>query len=286
MNTQPARIALLAFPAFWILLLHLGPMLAMLRISFLESFPPLPGSAEVATLANYTAFFANDVYIVPMLRTLVFSFSATLLLLVLTYPLAFFLAKGVRAERKLTYLMILFAPFWVGEIIRIFSITVTFGNRGAVNWVLLNLGILERPLRMLYGYFSLSTGIIHLSALYMLMPIYAAIEKIPDNLLEAGRDLGAGPVSRFFDIILPLSREGVATGCALVFLANVGTYSVPALLGGPGTSMFSETIGTFFHTAGSQWPVGSAFSVLLLTASLTIAALMMLVIQRRKGRAR
>lgn len=282
MKRFASKAALFGVPIFWIVALHLGPMIEMLRISFLEVFPRVPGSPTGLTVAHYLTFFESSTYVVPMLRTLIFSTMSTCLLLCLAYPLAFFIAKVVRPESRLTYLLILFAPFWVGEIIRIFSITVTFGNRGVVNYLLVNAGIVERPLRMMYGYFSLSTGIVHLSTLYMMMPIYAAIEKIPDNLLEAARDLGANAFVRFRDITLPLSREGIAAGCALVFLANVGTYSVPSLLGGPGTSMFSETIGTFFATAGSQWTTGAAFSVLLLLASLTVAAAMMVLIQGRR----
>jgi spermidine/putrescine transport system permease protein len=134
---------------------------------------------------------------------------------------------------------------------------------------------------MLYNYFSLGFGIIYLVCLYMLLPLYAAIEKIPDHLLEASADLGAGPWTRFRRIILPLSRDGIVSGCSLVFLTCVGVFATPVLLGGPNTVLFTETIASFFHGASDKWPTGAAFAMIMLAVALTTAGLFMKVVGGR-----
>jgi spermidine/putrescine transport system permease protein len=191
----------------------------------------------------------------------------------MVYPIAYFIAKRVRASRQVRYLLILLAPFWVSYIIRTFAVMVVLGNRGFLNLMLMEVGLLERPIPFMYTWFSLGTGVLYLSVLYMLLPLYAAIEKIDDNLLEASADLGAGPLRRFWRITLPLSKDGIASGCTLVFLLATGYYAVPLLLGGPGTTLFAETIGNFFHVAGDRWPVGAAFGLIMLVSSLLLVFL-------------
>lgn len=167
--------------------------------------------------------------------------------------------------------MLLLIPFWVGEVVRIYAIMILLGNNGAINLLLQWLGLIERPIPFMYTNFSLSTGIVYLTALYMLMPLYSALEKIPASYSEAAADLGAGPWTRFHRITLPLSLEGISSGCTLVFLISTGMYATPVLLGGPSTTLFSETISGFFHAAGDQWPVGAAFACIMLVTALAVS---------------
>jgi spermidine/putrescine transport system permease protein len=261
---------LLAVPILWVFITHLGPILQMLNVSLLSSYPPSPNKVATYTLENYQKFWSESIFITPFIRTLVFSSVLTLTTLIIMYPVAYFLARHVRRDRQIRFLMLLLIPFWVGEVVRIFAMMILLGNNGALNIVLQWLGLTERPIPFMYTGFSLSAGIIYLTALYMLMPLYSALEKIPVSYSEAAADLGAGPWTRFRRITLPLSLEGIASGCTLVFLISTGMYATPVLLGGPSTTLFSEVIAGFFHVAGDQWPVGAAFSCIMLLTALAL----------------
>ncbi len=275
------RFWLLAlFPLLWVFVAHLGPILQMLRISFLDAYPPTRDIEPVMTLANWMAFFGDDIFVVPFLRTLTFATVLTIATLLLTYPVAYFLAKHVRRNRQLLFLLLLLVPFWVGEIVRTYAIMILLGNRGFVNLVLSWLGLIERPIPFMYTSFSLSVGIIYLTSLYMLLPLYSALEKIPNSYREAAADLGAGPWARLFKVTLPLSKDGIASGCTLVFLISTGYYATPVLLGGPSTTLFSQTIAGFFHVAGDKWPIGAAFASIMLIATLVIAGLFLKLMGR------
>jgi len=203
-------------------------------------------------------------------RTLGFATVLTATTLVLIYPVAYFLAKHVKRHNQMIMLLILLIPFWVGEIVRTYAIMILLGNNGAVNLVLKTLGLIDRPIPFMYTGFSLGLGIVYLTSLYMLMPLYSALEKIPTSYSEAAADLGAGPWKRFWRVTLPLSLEGVASGCTLVFLISTGYYATPVLLGGPSTTVFAETIAGFFHVAGNEWPTGAAFSCIMLITALVL----------------
>lgn len=259
------------FPIAWVLLTHLGPILQMLQVSFLDAYPPTAGRESTWTLANYQRFFEERIFIMPFARTLVFATTLAFVTLILTYPVAYFLARHVPRDRQLIFLLLLLIPFWVGEIVRTYAIMILLGNNGAVNNALQWLGLIDRPIPFMYTSFSLGMGIIYLTSLYMLLPLYSALEKIPNNYAEAAADLGAGPWTRFRRVTLPLSLEGISSGCTLVFLISAGYYATPVLLGGPSTTVFAETIAGFFHVAGDEWPSGAAFAVLMLLTALAIA---------------
>lgn len=280
-KTQRRQFWLLAsFPLFWVFFAHLGPILRMFWISFLDAYPPSVGQTPELTLANWTKFFEEAIFVMPYFRTLGFALVLTVSTLVITYPVAYFLAKHVRRNRQLLFLLILLIPFWVGEIVRTYAIMILLGNNGAVNLILKSLGLVDRPIPFMYTSFSLSVGIIYLTSLYMLLPLYSALEKIPNNYLEAAADLGAGSWTRFRRVTLPLSKEGIASGCTLVFLISTGYYATPVLLGGPSTTVFSETIAGFFYVAGDQWPVGAAFASIMLITTLSAAAIFLKLMGR------
>ncbi|MCB9942067.1 MAG: ABC transporter permease [Geminicoccaceae bacterium] len=274
---------LLAIPAIaWIAATHLGPILQMLHVSLLDSYPPAVGLEPGLTLANYQRFFSDSIFFMPFLRTLAFAMALTAATLIITFPVAYFLARHVRRDNQMALLLLLLIPFWVGEIVRTFAIMILLGNNGAINLLLRWLGLIERPIPFMYTGFSLSVGIIYLTSLYMLMPLYSALEKLPRSYSEAAADLGAGAWTRFRRITLPLTREGIASGCTLVFLISTGYYATPVLLGGPSTTVFAETIAGFFHVAGDQWPTGAAFACLMLLVSLAITGLFTRVVGRKR----
>lgn len=275
-------ILLASLPLFWIVFANIGPILQMIWISFLDSYPPMAGREPQLTLANWGRFF-EGIFIMPYFRTLAYSVVFTASTLIITYPVAYFLAKHVKRNNQLLFLLLLLIPFWVGEIVRTYAIMILLGNNGAVNLILKSLGLIERPIPFMYTSFSLGIGIIYLTSLYMLLPLYSALEKIPNNYLEAAADLGAGAWTRFRRVTLPLSKEGIASGCTLVFLISTGYYAAPVLLGGPSTTVFAETIAGFFHVAGDQWPTGAAFSSIMLISALAITGAF-LKLMGRSGR--
>ncbi|MGB3389228.1 MAG: ABC transporter permease [Pseudaminobacter sp.] len=280
-RSQRRQFLLLAsIPILWILFANVGPILQMVRISFLDSYPPMAGHQPELTLRNWNRFFAESIFIIPYFRTLIYSVVFTLSTLLITYPVAYFLAKHVKRDNQLLFLLLLLIPFWVGEIVRTYAIMILLGNNGAVNLILRSLGLIDRPIPFMYTSFSLGIGIIYLTALYMLLPLYSALEKIPNTYLEAAADLGAGAWTRFRRVTLPLSKEGIASGCTLVFLISTGYYAAPVLLGGPSTTVFAETIAGFFHVAGDQWPTGAAFSSIMLISALVITGLFLKLMGR------
>ena len=277
-DNRVARLLLLAgLPLIWIGLMNIGPILEMVRISFYAHFPVLPGAEPEWTLANYRLFFDEQLYWRPFIRSLFFGVVVTLVTLVAVYPVAYYIAKVIRPDRRVRALLLLLLPFWAGELIRTFSVIMLLANRGAVNWGLRELGLIDRPIPMLYTNFSVSFGIVYLLALFMLLPLYSAIEKIPPSLIEASADLGATPWQRFRRVILPLSRDGVISGCSLVFLTNIGVYAAPLLLGGPSSTIFPEVIAQLFHASNDKWPAGAAFSILMLATGLITVGIFMRV---------
>lgn len=272
LSSPRRQFALLAaFPVIWVLTQHLGPMIQMFYVSFVDAYPVAPGHLHHYTLDNYTRFFGSSIFLMPFLRTLLFAATLTLATLILTYPVAYFLARHVKRSNQMVFLLLLLIPFWVGEIVRTYAIMILLGNNGAVNLVLKWAGLIDRPIPFMYTGFSLSVGIIYLSALYMLLPLYSALEKLPRSYTDAAADLGAGPWTRFWRVTLPLSLEGVSSGCTLVFLISTGYYATPILLGGPSTTVFAQTIAGFFRTAGDEWPTGAAFACLMFVTALAIS---------------
>lgn len=280
-------LMLAIFPLLWILSQHLGPMLQMLRVSVSDAYPVPPGTEIKFTFEHYMAFFGDRIFWQPFYRTLIFAFVFTFCTLVITYPVAYFLARHVSRKNQMLFLLLLLIPFWVGEIVRTYAIMILLGNTGAVNLVLKTLGLVDRPIPFMYTSFSMGMGIVYLTALYMLLPLYSALEKLPKSFNEAGADLGAGAWTRFRRITLPLTLEGIGSGCTLVFLISTGFYATPVLLGGPSTTVFAETIAGFFHTAGDSWPTGAAFATIMFATALVLTVVFQrFITSLRKGDAK
>ncbi|MGH6762132.1 MAG: ABC transporter permease [Phyllobacterium sp.] len=283
-NRWSRLLLLLVIPLVWILTLHIGPIYQMARISFLTTYPAAPDGGAGYTLANYRLFFEDSLFFIPFIRTLIFAALVTTTTLVVVYPVAYYVAKIIRPRNRTRALLLLLIPFWAGELIRTFSVIMLLANRGAINVLLRELGIIDRPIILLYNYFSLSFGVIYLIALYMLLPLYSALEKIPPQLVDAASDLGAGPFTRFRRVILPLSKDGIVSGCSLVFLTTVGVFAAPLLLGGPNTVIFPEIIANLFHGSSDKWPAGAAFSMIMLVVALSTVGLFMKAVGGRSVR--
>ena len=271
--TSPRRqfLILAGLPLLYLLTQHLGPMLQMLRVSLMDAYPVAPGHEGYVTLENFGRFFNEPVFWKPFFRTLIFAAAITVVTLIITYPVAYYLARHVKRDHQMVLLLLVLIPFWTGEIVRTYAIMILLGNNGAINLALKFLGFVDRPIPFMYTGFSVSVGLIYLTALYMLLPLYSALEKLSKNVTEAAADLCAGPWTRFWRVTLPMSLEGIGSGSVLVFLISTGYYGTPVLLGGPNSTVFAETIAGFFHNAGDEWPTGAAFAMIMFVAALAVA---------------
>jgi spermidine/putrescine transport system permease protein len=277
------RAVLLLGPALWVIGVNVVPLIEMARISLIDAYPASPGHVARYSLDNYVAFVASPIYRPALLRSFAFAGLTTILALLLAYPLAYAIAIGVPAHRRLRHLLLLIAPFWTSEIVRIFAIMLLLANRGAVNGALRWAGIIDDPLPLLYNQYSLVFGMLQLVLLAMLLPLYAALQKLPRHLLEAAAGMGARPWTRLIRVTLPLTREGIASGCSLVFLISLGAFAVPTLLGGADTTLFSMTIGSMFASSAGRWPLGAAFGLILLFGGLGVAGIVMYLMARRRA---
>lgn len=271
-------------PLAWIALLTVAPYAQMVLISFYERYPLPPDQAVELTLRHYASFAERPLYFAAFIRSFVFATLMTLLTLIVVFPVAYFISKVAPRGQRTRLLLLVIAPFWISEVIRSFAWMIMLSNSGAINSLISLLGVSQEPFEMLYTNLSLSIGVLYLTSLYMLLPIYSALEKIDGQLLDAAANLGAPARKRFTRIILPLARDGIVSGCTLVFLLVIGLYAMPQLLGGPGNTLFAATIGQIFSRAGDSWPQGSAFSLILIVAALVYVGLFTALFQSRRRR--
>jgi putative spermidine/putrescine transport system permease protein len=227
------RMWLLLSPAFLqVIIFFVLPILLFFRISFHRS-------AELAryvpgfTFENYIRFFTDPFYLNTFYVTFKLAFIVTLVTLLLGYPVAYLISKA-RSMTKAVYLIIILIIMWTQYIVKIYGLVVLFSTTGLVNSFLLTLGIIERPLNMLYNFFSVSVGLIQVSFPYMVLSLLGVLEGIDSSLKEAARNLGAGRIRTFFSVTLPLSVPGIAAGCIFAALWTLGAFATPALLGSEG----------------------------------------------------
>ena len=220
------------------------------------------------TLESYQRFFV-PIYLTILIRTFVVSIICTVICLVLGYPVAYVIARSGRWKNFLLFLVVL--PFWTSFLVRTFAMIFLMRDTGLINTWLLKLGVIGEPLTMLYTPFSVMTGLVYGFLPFMILPIYASLEKLDNSLLEAAEVLGARPAARFRQVTLPLSLPGVVAGCLLVFIPSLGSFLTSDLLGGAKELMIGNLVQNQFASA-RNWPFGSAASFILM--ALVLAAVM------------
>jgi putrescine transport system permease protein len=261
-------------PYGWLLLFFLTPFLIILKISFAEPVvaqPPFTALLEwgeqgwsgvSATFENYLFLFRDGYYGIIYLASLKMAAIGTLLCLLLGYPMAYFIARQPPRRRQLLLLAVIL-PFWISFLLRVYAWIGLLGNRGLVNELLMSTGIIDAPLTLLYNDFAVYLGIVYSYLPFMILPLYANLERLNLDLLDAASDLGARRWQAFVDVTLPLSRPGIVAGCLLVFIPAVGEFTIPALLGGADTLMIGRVLWDEFFI-NRDWPVASAVSTVLL----------------------
>lgn len=250
----PLRFAFFA----WLLGLTVVPLLLLLFTSFRGPSGP--------TFANYLRLF-DPLYLKVFGKTLLMASVATLCCLALGLPVAYELAKMQGVGRRIG-LLLLFLPFWTNFVLRIYSTVSLLGNHGLLNQLLLSSGLVDEPVRILYTRVGVFLGLVYNYLPFVVVPIYASLEKLDPSLREAAQDLGASRWQTFRHAVLPNIREGIGTGCLFVFVPMLGEYVIPDLLGGAREAFLGNVMVSQFFVA-QDWPFGSAIagglaSVLLL----------------------
>jgi spermidine/putrescine transport system permease protein len=267
---------LLAPGGLWLLLFFLVPLLIM----FVYSFMPrgIYGGVEPGfTLEHYARFF-DPLYLEVLQRTFVWSIACTVICLFLGYPVAYLIVRGGRWRNILLFLVVL--PFWTSFLVRTFAMIFLMRDTGLINNWLLKLGVIGQPLTILYTPFAVMAGLVYGFLPFMILPIYASLEKLDTSLLEAAEVLGARPRARFRKVTLPLSMPGVVAGCLLVFIPALGSFLTSDLLGGAKQMMIGNLVQNQFSSA-RNWPFGSAASFIVM--ALVLAAVMIYLRVRDKN---
>lgn len=218
---------------------------------------------------NYLRFI-DPLYIKVLWGSLEVAFLTTLACLVFGYPFAYVVARSAPRWRNL-HLLLIIIPFWSNSLIRTYAWIVLLRTEGIINQVLLGLGLIEHPLKLLYHMGAVVLGLTYTLFPFMVLPLYASIEKLDKRLLEASSDLGAGPWQTFRRVTLPLTMPGVIAGSLLVFIPSLGLFFIPDLMGGSRTMLISNLIQNQF-LAARDWPFGSAASVILMILTLVLIA--------------
>ncbi|MBF5093251.1 ABC transporter permease [Azospirillum sp. INR13] len=257
--------AILLAVALWLALLVVLPQLMMIGFSFRPSLPPskLGGPEDVFTVRNYLTLWTNSIHLAIFLKTIWASALVTATTLAVCYPVAFYLAQVAPKRRLPLLILMLVVPFWINELLRTFSWYIILAFNGPLNAILLNLGIIDEPRRFLGGDGGVIVGMVYVYILFMVFPLYNAIESLDRNQIEAARDLGAGWLRIHRRIVLPHAKPGIAVGCIMTFMLAAGSYAVPALLGGPNSRWFTEIIYNWFFEGGN-WNQGAAYAFILL----------------------
>lgn len=212
------------------------------------------------TLDNYRRLF-DPLYAQVMLHSLNMALIATLCCLLLGYPFAFILARLPQNIRPL-WLFLLIVPFWTNSLIRIYALKLFLSTRGYLNDFLLWAGLIDSPLRIMYSSSAVILGLIYILLPFMVMPLYASLEKLDKTYLEAARDLGASKRQTFIHIVIPLTMPGIVAGCLLVLLPAMGMFYVSDLMGGAKNLLIGNVIKSQFLNI-RDWPFGAATSICL-----------------------
>jgi len=259
---DPRPWRLLAPSMLAIIALVVIPISFMLTYSFYVNID-LAVDKPAFQFGNWIEIFTDNYYHNAIWKTFRLSLIVTVLAAVLGYIPAYFIAM-TRFRQRWLLLLLLILPFWVSFIIRTLSWIHIMGNQGAINSLLMWLGIIDQPLQMMYNEFAVIVGFIHVFLPYMILNIYVSLEGIDRNLEPAARTLGATPWQAFREVTLPLSVPGLAAGSLLVFVLTAGSYVTPLILGGPNDFLFGNLI---YDAVLSElnWPMGAALSFTLLS---------------------
>ncbi len=269
------RWYVIAGPYLWLVLFFLVPFFIVVKISLSDvvtAMPPYVPTFDLATgfkeffskldFENYAFIFSDPLYTSAYWSSLKIAFISTLLTLLVAYPIAYGMARAPK-DWQPTLMMLVILPFWTSFLIRVYAWIGILKKEGLLNAFLLNYGFISEPLTIMNTTTAVYIGIVYSYLPFMILPLYASLEKISPALLEAAEDLGSKPWRAFWQVTFPLSLPGVLAGCFLVFIPAVGEFVIPDLLGGSETLMIGKTLWSEFFS-NRDWPLASAVAVILL----------------------
>jgi putrescine transport system permease protein len=272
--TPSGRALVTSVPYLWLMLFFLIPFVIVLKISFSASQIAMPpyeplfhwASEKVLqiqlNLGNFAFLVEDNLYIKAYLNSIFVAAVSTLFCLLIGYPIAYSMARSSPSTRNILLLLVTL-PFFTSFLLRVYAWIGILKNNGLLNNALIALGVIDQPIQMLQTDFAVYVGIVYSYLPFMILPLYANLEKMDLNLLEAAADLGCKPWQGFLKITLPLSKHGIIAGCLLVFIPAVGEFVIPSLLGDPGMLMIGKVLWTEFFN-NRDWPVASAVAIALL----------------------
>lgn len=262
--------------AVWIVGLVVLPQVLMVDFSFRPMLPPsrAGGPDDVYTLKNYATLWTNEVHRAIFVKTIWASALVTAVTFAVCYPIAFYMAQVAPRRRLPMLVLMLVVPFWINELLRTFAWYIILAYSGPLNILLVKLGIFAEPQRLSGGDAGVIVGMVYVYILFMVFPIYNALESLDRHQIEAARDLGAGWLRIHRRIAIPHAKPGIAVGCIMTFMLAAGSYAVPALLGGPQSRWFTEVIYNWFFEGGN-WNQGAAYAFILLVLCVGFILLMM-----------
>jgi spermidine/putrescine transport system permease protein len=273
------RVMLLLPGVVWLVIFGILPLALVVLYSFAHR--GTYGGIEITwTLENY-ARLADRLYLAILWRSFVFALATTVLCLLLGYPLAYAIASSPEPVKN-RLLLLMIVPFWTNFLIRTYAWIIILRGQGLINGLLMHLGLINEPLKMLYTPGAVLLGFVYNWLPLMVLPLYASLEKIDRSYIEAAMDLGARGKAILARVILPLSLPGIAAGCILVFIPALAMFAIPDLLGGARTMLVGNLIKNQFLSA-RNWPFGSAASVFLMVIMLIALFIYRHVLQRTQG---
>ena len=264
----------ISLPYLWLLLFFLAPFIIVFKMSFSEvrlAMPPYAPLWQWVTekaidvhlnFGNYLFLLTDGLYLSSYLYSLKVAAISTVFCLLIAYPMAYAMARSSPATRNL-YLMLIILPFWTSFLLRVYAWIGLLKNNGVINNMLMALGVIDEPITMMQTDFAVFIGIGYSYLPFMILPLYSNLEKHDFTLLEAAADLGAGPITSFLRVTLPLSIPGIIAGSLLVFIPAVGEYVIPSLLGSTDQLMIGRVLSDEFF-ANRDWPVASAVAIAML----------------------
>lgn len=272
MKKKVSAFLILSPVLVWMFAFFLIPLFLVVSVSFLTR-GQYGGIQFNITLDNYIRLI-DPMYLKIFWNSLVISLMTTISCLLLGYPFAYIIGRSPKKFRAIL-LMLIILPFWTNSLVRTYAWIILLRTEGVLNSYLMMMGIINKPLQLLYNNGAVLVGMLYIMFPFMVLPIYASVEKLDNTLIEAAKDLYASPVKTFLKITLPLTKSGIFAGCLLVFVPTLGLFFIPDLMGGSKIILLSNLIKNQF-LAARDWPFGMAISVLLIMLMLIIIGIMRL----------
>ena len=264
-NTLPALITVGPVTLIMVLLIAV-PLIYVAVMSFC-SIDEFYNVTFKFTLQNYVRL-ANVDYLKIYAQSIAIALITTIICILVGYPFSYIIARTKSRKKKILYMLVII-PFWTNSLIRIYGWRNFLGSSGLLNGLLMKIGLVSQPVDFLYKQGTTILGMVYCLIPFMILPLYTAIEKLDDSLLEASSDLGARPVSTFFEVILPLTSSGIFSGSLMVFIPCLGYFFVSDILGGGNSDVIGNLIERQFQS-GNNWPLGAALSIILIVVTLIL----------------